>query len=117
MTPDPVMRKRLEVALWVFSFNLPDTFNLRGTTKLLIFYRRNAWKKNRAFDGLACKLYTGFIFPPENAGNQDAEFESIPFFVVFILVIVRFVDLILDLRLRIIRAFFLNFGDFFHVRR
>jgi hypothetical protein len=32
--PDPVMRNRLDVALWVFNLILPD-FTFRGTAKLL----------------------------------------------------------------------------------
>jgi hypothetical protein len=33
--PDPVMRNRLLVALWVFILNLPSLVDLRGTAKLL----------------------------------------------------------------------------------
>jgi hypothetical protein len=34
--PEPVKRNLLDVALWVFSFNLPDCFGLRGIAVLLL---------------------------------------------------------------------------------
>ena len=35
--PEPVKRNLLDVALWVFSFNLPDFFGLRGIAKFAPF--------------------------------------------------------------------------------
>jgi hypothetical protein len=35
--PEPVRRNRLDVALWVFSFSLPDAFALRGIAKFAPF--------------------------------------------------------------------------------
>jgi len=34
--PEPVKRNLLDVALWVFSFNLPDFFALRGIAGFLL---------------------------------------------------------------------------------
>src|SRR5512138_449929 len=34
--PEPVRRKRLEVALWVFSLSLPFAFALRGIANVLL---------------------------------------------------------------------------------
>ncbi len=34
--PEPVKRNLLDVALWVFSFNLPDFFALRGISGFLL---------------------------------------------------------------------------------
>jgi hypothetical protein len=35
--PEPVKRNLLDVALWVFSFSLPDAFALRGIAKFAPF--------------------------------------------------------------------------------
>jgi hypothetical protein len=45
--PEPVKRNLLDVALWVFSFNLPDFFGLRGIAKFAPFRKLTSGLKVR----------------------------------------------------------------------